>query len=72
MLLIPLNHVDNMVHMLLQFGEIRGAPECNNIEGGFFSSLLFWKRGVGEAFFFLDFHHIRNTCLSCRTKATKI
>lgn len=56
---------------LLQFGEIRGAPECNNTEGGFFSSLLFWKRGVGEAFSFLDFHHIRNTCLSCRAKAPK-
>lgn len=70
MLVIPLKHVDNMVHMSVKLGEIRGVPECNT-EGGFFSSSLFWKRGVGEEFSFLDFHHIRNTCLSRRAKASK-
>lgn len=61
-----------MAHVFLQFGEKRGAPECNNIEGGFLFSLLFWRRGVGEAFSFLHFHHIRNTCLPRRAKASKI
>lgn len=71
LIIAPNNHVDNMVHKLIEFGKIRGVPECNNI-GGFFSSLLFWKRGVGEAFSFLDSHHIRNTCLMCRAKASEI
>lgn len=73
LVIIALNkHVDNMVQKLPKFDKIRGVPECNNIEGGFFSSLLFWKRGVGEAFSFPDFHHIRNTCLMCGAKASEI